>query len=227
MVGVSLVLTLLLAKIATLTGAVVAAGTNPALSSAFGCLGAMFSIAIAIRGRTVQTDLRFRDNLLDAALRMLIGAISAYLLLTLARSRIVDVSLGDLGKLDPQAVPGSFSAAEIVVAFLAGFSERLVGNLLDDKIIPGLTKGGDTAVDKATSRTLPNPGPAEPAPGVELLPPRTPAGEVADRSITVDRIDETEVAHDIEPPPTTGGADKPWSRPGGTKDLLSDPAARS
>jgi hypothetical protein len=194
-------------------------GINPVLSSSIGYLGALFSIAITIRGRAVQTDLRLRDNVLDAVLRMLIGAISAFVLLLLFQSRIVIVSLGglsDIGKADSGAV----SAAEIIIAFLAGFSERLVGNLLDDKNLLGRIKIGEAAVDEAPDarRTpadktpKPDAKPADPgkAPGTGDQTVGGDADEsVDDRSITDVEIDDIDVTSDADLPPATGGIDRP------------------
>lgn len=186
---------------------------DPVLSSSIGCLGALFSIAIAIRGRSVQTDLRFRDNLLDAVLRMLIGAISAFLLLLLFQSRIIVLSLGELGEVG-SGKGGGIHAAEIVVAFLAGFSERLVGNLLDNKLIPGLTREGDTRVDEATRDTLAKPDKAEPSgdapdlPVPSLADPLSAADADGDRSITDVEIDDIDLTSDSDLPPATGGVEK-------------------
>lgn len=209
----------LFALLGVSTGTAEAAGSSPVLSTATGCLGALFSIAIAIRGRTVQTDLRFRDNLLDAVLRMLIGAISALLLLLLFQTKIVVLSLGNLGEIGGTGSGGGH-AAEIVIAFLAGFSERLVGNLLDDKIIPGLTRSGDTRVDEVTRDAQPKPESKPPTPDTNPAGAgKTPdavgqarGGDAEgddDRSITDIEIDEIDVTSDADLPPAKGGIDKP------------------
>lgn len=190
-------------------------GINPVLVAAIGCLGALFSIAIGIRTRAVQTDLRLRDNVLDAVLRMLIGAISAYVLLLLFQSRIVVVSIGGLSEIST-ADKDAVSAAEIIIAFLAGFSERLVGDLLDSTAVAGLTKTTKTAADETTSATssatgnkaTPNTGAGKtPEPGATSA--GGDAGEsVDDRSITDVEIDEIDLTSDADLPPAKGGIEK-------------------
>lgn len=53
------------------------------LAGRAGALGAFFSIALAIRNRTVLTNLRRRDNVSDASLRVMIGAIAGGVLVLL------------------------------------------------------------------------------------------------------------------------------------------------
>ena len=97
-------------------------------SLAGGTIGAFFSIAIAIRSRTVLTDLHMRDNVADAMLRVVIGAIAAGVLVTLLRLQVVSISLGSF-KLDGTVGDAWLSA--LLLAFVAGFSERLVPDLLE------------------------------------------------------------------------------------------------
>lgn len=99
------------------------------LSAAIGAVGAFFSVAIAIRTRSVQTDLRLRDNAADAILRIVIGLIAAPVLIALLRSNIIVVSFGD-NKLQNLSLDNKIWPETVVVAFLAGFLERLVGDLL-------------------------------------------------------------------------------------------------
>jgi hypothetical protein len=102
-------------------------------AGAAGAIGAFFSIAIGIHNRTVLTDQNMRDNLCDAFLRVLIGVVSAVALMCLLYSKAVTFT----GMLNPDytAAPAdscfqySWSAV-ITIAFIAGFSERLVPDLL-------------------------------------------------------------------------------------------------
>jgi hypothetical protein len=64
------------------------------LAAAAGAVGAFFSIAVAIRSRTVLTDLHMRDNVADSLLRILIGVIAATLLLCLLLSKVAHLSIG-------------------------------------------------------------------------------------------------------------------------------------
>jgi hypothetical protein len=92
-----------------------------------GTIGAFFSIAIAIRSRTILTDLRQRDNAADAVLRMLIGVIAAGILLCLLRSGAITtfkIGNADAAAKDP---PWAFI---VLVGFVAGFFERLVPDML-------------------------------------------------------------------------------------------------
>ncbi|MDX0722942.1 hypothetical protein GOD64_29885 [Sinorhizobium medicae] len=110
-------------------------------AAGLGCLGALFSIALGIRTREIRTDLRRRDNLIDAVLRIFIGAVSAVILFSLLKSQLVALALGnsDFGF-------GALSSPEthvaILIAFLAGFSERLVGDLLGTTITAAFSAEG-------------------------------------------------------------------------------------
>jgi hypothetical protein len=98
------------------------------LALAGGTVGAFFSIAIAIRKRTVLTDLLWVDNTADAVLRVVIGAIAAAVLVSLVQLKAIDVSIGD-AKLDGSVPYGWLYA--LVVAVIAGFSERMIPDLLE------------------------------------------------------------------------------------------------
>ena len=87
-----------------------------------GAAGAFFSIATGLSKRTILTDLQQRDNAMDAILRMVIGVISAGILICLLRSG-VGVTLA------PAASGGWMQL--VTLGFLAGFSERLVPDLLE------------------------------------------------------------------------------------------------
>lgn len=97
------------------------------LAAGAGAVGAFFSIAVAIRSRTILTDLRLRDNAADAVLRIQIGLIAAAVLICLLESHAVTLTIGtaQVGGSDTQNW-----LLVMVVGFLAGFSERLVPDLL-------------------------------------------------------------------------------------------------
>ena len=92
-----------------------------------GTLGAIFSVATGISSRTLLPGLRFRDNATDASLRIIIGAIGAAVMLSLQRSGLVTGLLMGSGTT-PYAVGPETTI--FVIGFLAGFSERLVPDLL-------------------------------------------------------------------------------------------------
>lgn len=87
---------------------------------AAGAVGAFFSIALAIKGRTVLPDLLRTANMMDAVLRISIGAIGGAVLIALVVSDVVVFGLvDDTHRLFP-----------LIAGFFAGFSERLVPDLL-------------------------------------------------------------------------------------------------
>lgn len=95
--------------------------------AAAGALGAFFSIAVGIRSRTVLTDLQARNNSLDAVLRVIMGVLAGTVLISLLKSGAVPLKVGDA------AIPGTTGDAWMLVmiaGFLAGFSERMVPDLL-------------------------------------------------------------------------------------------------
>ena len=96
-------------------------------SAAAGALGAFFSIALSIRGRTILPDLRRTSNITDASLRVLIGFVAASVLMAFVSSRAVTVGMGD-ARFDSASTPAWLFA--LLIGFLAGFSERLVPDLL-------------------------------------------------------------------------------------------------
>lgn len=180
-----------------------------------GAVGALFSIALGIRSRNIRTDLQRRDNVIDAALRIAIGAISAIILLSLLKARFVTVGLGsqpvDLSNLD----------AVLVIAILAGFSERMVGDFLGSVALNGTKTSTAEAVSaqvaaevKSTANEQ-NPRGNRPA-VTEAEDERS----VADRQIAdgehehVDgclcgiELDDDELTDDAELPEASGGVEK-------------------
>jgi hypothetical protein len=98
-----------------------------------GAIGVLLSIAIAIRGRTVVIDGYRQTNIIDAWLRVLIGAISAAVLFLLLDSgALVDVQIG------AAKIAGTSPSwqATLLVGFAAGFLERLVPDLLEKAAPP-------------------------------------------------------------------------------------------
>jgi len=86
-----------------------------------------FSIALSIRNRTVLTNLQRWDNVSDASLRIVIGVIAAgFLVLLLGSELLKDVTFAG------QNWSGSNLTWPKVLGlgFIAGFSERLVPDLL-------------------------------------------------------------------------------------------------
>lgn len=106
------------------------ASSNLWLAGKAGLVGAAFSIALAIRGRTVALDTELLDNVTDGTLRLLIGVISAGVLLLLLSCGILPtLTIGN----------ANFSGTSLtwqmvlVAGFVGGFLERLVPDLLEKR----------------------------------------------------------------------------------------------
>ena len=145
------------------------------MASAAGAWGAFFSVAIAMRSRTVLTDLQLRDNASDAILRIVIGAISAPVFICLFVSKLISFKIGDADVATlahPERFTDSSWMAAFVVAFVAGFLERLIPDLLAKAVAKGA--GAPTPSETMTASKAispPAPGPAPRAADVEAVEP--------------------------------------------------------
>lgn len=162
------------------------AGNQIGLAAGFGCLGALFSIALGIRTREIRTDLRRRDNFIDAVLRIFIGAISAIILFSFLKSELVALSLGS-SKFELGGASTAATHLAILVAFLAGFSERLVGDLLSTAGIAGLAGIGLADAEGTAKQT------SKPAAEANEQNPR--GRDLADEASDHDRIQNDREAH--------------------------------
>jgi hypothetical protein len=124
-------------------------------AAAGGSIGAFFSVATALRGRSILIDLQQGDNRRDALLRMAVGTIGAAILASLLMTGLV--SLGSIGgptlttdkSIDPTLIA-------LVIGFIAGFSERAVPDILGKASAAlGDTKEGDVAGDQAKAAATP------------------------------------------------------------------------
>lgn len=98
------------------------------LATAAGAIGALFSIALSIRARTVVVDADWQTNAHDGAIRVGIGAIAgAVLFLFLSSGIITEISAGTAKLTGTQPI---WQMATIV-GFAAGFLERLVPDILE------------------------------------------------------------------------------------------------
>lgn len=100
----------------------------------FGSLGAWFSIALTLRKADPKLSTSKLDNLVDPALRIVIAVLAATILFSMVRLDLFTLQIGDKA-LNWDGLTNDLSwrglHLAIFLAFLAGFSERLVGNLLD------------------------------------------------------------------------------------------------
>lgn len=182
---------------------------DPALdlwrSAAAGSVGAFFSIALAIRGRTVLPDLQRMGNIMDAILRMVIGVIAAAVLMAFIRSGAVTIAIGPAS---PASSPAEAWLYVLIVGFLAGFSERMVPDLLAKASATTqarqapmrstqATSDPDAAHHKQEARTTPLPD----------VPEEDPLPEEAGTDACVSEVDlgEGEATPDEALPPATGG----------------------
>ena len=104
------------------------------LACGAGALGALFSTGIAMRSRQILTDLQVRENRADAIVRICIGSIAGVLLVAMLMAKVVTFNFmsglpSDPGAAAVGAEPGWLLCA--LVAFVGGFSERLVSGLLE------------------------------------------------------------------------------------------------
>ncbi len=213
-VVVLLVVLLASGLIATVSSTDSASAQTKALYEAAraGSLGALFSIALGVRSRTVLPDLQKLANSLDAVLRVVIGVIAASLLIGMMMADIVDVSIGK-GEVTATSWLPIF-----VFAFLAGFSERLVPDLLS-KVATRFDVAAATPV-KAVAKSAAPPsgggvgasggvgaGGGSPAPKASAAPDDDPLPEEAAHDGCACDIDlnDDENTPDDQLPPASGG----------------------
>ncbi len=183
-----------------------------AMAVGMASLGAMFSISMAVKDRSILTDRMRRDNLLDAGLRIAIACVSAVVLFAMINGNIVSLSFGTT-KLGTDWVNDRW--APLVVAFLAGFSERLVSAFLG-KTAAELGQSGDTktppamraAEDRqaaAKSETAKAKTEVAPAPAVaaDILDDE----EVVDACLCDHEVAEADHTDDLDLPSATGGVE--------------------
>ncbi|HET6940977.1 MAG TPA: hypothetical protein VFH89_02325 [Sphingomicrobium sp.] len=178
---------------------------------AAGAIGAFFSIALGIRGRTILTDLYRTANLMDAVLRVVVGAIGGVVMIALLLSGFVRFHLGDTS-IDEYA-----RIHILVVSFIAGFAERLVPDLLAKADV---RTGEQPIVRRADTPPLGVPPP--------IMPTQKGAGpEVADADengpLADDgeedgcpseaALEDSEVTADEDLPRASGGVESGVARP--------------
>ncbi|MBX9815269.1 MAG: hypothetical protein K2X76_11250 [Sphingomonas sp.] len=205
-----------------------------------GAVGALFSIALAIRGRDdIGIGLDFRDYRIDAVLRVLIGATSGVLILCFLSSGLISINIGSPIAVDPKSnglgnsnsglmglirplclpdkscppVVGMTSFAALL-AFAAGFTERLTSNLLTKFGNTIDVVNGPTAAAAGTRQPTP-PSDAGTAPANEVNPlglPPEPEAEADegderrhDHCVADKPLSDDEATDDVHLPEASGG----------------------
>lgn len=186
------------------------------LAASVGCLGALFSIALGIRTREIRTDLELRDNVLDAILRVMIGAVSAVILFSLFRTELVSLRLGTADVNLRGEGPAALHAA-VVIAFLAGFAERLVGDFLSTAVLGAVRSGSAEQVTKPPAQGNKGANEQNPRGTMEVeratgQPAKTVhthgADDDIDNCLCQTQLDPEELTDDVELPEASGGIGK-------------------
>jgi len=185
------------------------------LAGRAGTAGAFFSVAWGIWRRSIQPNIRGRDNISDAVLRIVVGMIAAgVLLLLLGTDLVPNITIGNAH------VSGKAMTWEVVliVGFLAGFVERLVPGLLDNTQQSGTaTPGGGGGGQNPPARQAGGGnGPGAGGGG-------TPGGGA--RSGTNDPVAGRDPATDPRPAQPRTAADQPPEPQRTAVDRGADPAA--
>ncbi len=180
-------------------------GTSLALwrSAAAGTGGAFFSIALAIRSRTVLPDLQRWSNVIDAGLRMLIGAISGPVLMGLILSGLVTITLGSA-----RFGPNLLWINVLIAGFIAGFSERFVPDILEKAAVStDQPPVRPTIAESERARMAAAAGEAEKA---SEAPEADPVPEEAATDACACDVDlpDDQVTQDVDLPGASGGVAK-------------------
>jgi hypothetical protein len=135
--------------------------SNLWLAGKAGLVGAAFSIALAVRGRAaVALDIDPRTNIMDGTLRLVIGVISAGVLLLLLGSGVIPtIKIGDANF----SGSGLTWQLVIVIGFVAGFLERLVPDLLERQNVQGKGANSGTGSGRDAGETVNPPRPSSSA----------------------------------------------------------------
>lgn len=102
-----------------------------------GVLGALYSIAMRIKQREFESDLRRLDYVTDSFVRLSLGAIGAFILGCFLVSGAIEIHFAQ--DVTPSADPtkSNFIYLVLIAGFAAGFIERLVPDLLNSYAIAG------------------------------------------------------------------------------------------
>lgn len=102
-------------------------------AAAVGTVGAFFWTAIAVSNREIEPSVSLWDTASDAGLRMFVGALSGALIFALIRAKAFGITIGS-AVIDGNSARFLSSGADwllvLLVAFVAGFMQRLVPDML-------------------------------------------------------------------------------------------------
>lgn len=139
-----------------------------------GAVGAFFSITLAVQTREFKPEEKYLDNAIAAVLRVIIGAIAGTLLVGLLCTKMFTLQIGGL-KLGgcPVGPNGSCAPAMLpllIAAFIGGFTERLVPDMLkkvgapvDRVVVPATApRAAGQAPQETIADTLTQRGSAQP-----------------------------------------------------------------
>lgn len=121
-----------------------------ALYGVFGGLGAFLSVTIGIRSIDVDINLKVWEHIFAGATRILIGVVGALVIGLALDSRFINPTFGNPGVAPDPANLGNLEwrlALNLIFAFIAGFSETLVPNLL---------RRGEQAAGVSDSQNMPD-----------------------------------------------------------------------
>lgn len=190
------------------------------LACGAGALGALFSTGIAMRTRQILTDLQVRENRTDAIVRICIGALAGVLLVAMLMAKVVSFDFG-AGARSPDAMAewGDIDIKWILyalVAFIGGFSERLVAGLLEKAsaaaAAPSNPLAGATppATGSGPTATETNPlGLQRSDDDTEAHRSReAPAGDDADGCLAEEEGGPDDATDDSQLPAATGGVEE-------------------
>lgn len=190
-----------------------------------GLLGSFFSVALGLRNRTVLLDFQNRNNGTDAVLRMSVGVIGALMMVCFLGTGIVNnVRFGEA------SLSGTGGWMRLfLMGFIAGFSERLIPDLLAKASLVQTAAASPQADKDIASKIGMTAKPHTAAPGANASSPGGTA-QAAEDSCLCDAPPtpgEALTPDDSLPPATSGIAPPSSAQPDDPEDMDADPPAQT